>query len=104
MKSGRKISIAWYVVADYIMTICAWIGFYFIRKTLLKEPVVSEGRLLITHQVWLGVIFIPLCWLILFAIVGSYNSLYKKSRLFEFSITIGLYRYRIRGNFLCFYS
>ncbi|MGK2860781.1 MAG: sugar transferase [Chitinophagaceae bacterium] len=88
MKSGRKISIAWYVVADYIMTICAWICFYFIRKTLLKEPVVSEGRLLITHQVWLGITFIPLCWLILFAVVGSYNSLYKKSRLFEFSITM----------------
>ena len=88
MSSGKKISIAWYVVIDYIMTALAWAVFYFVRKTLLKEPITHDGQLQVTNQVWLGVVFIPVCWLILFALVGSYHSLYKKSRLFEFTITL----------------
>jgi len=88
MNSGKQISIAWYVVIDYIMTALAWAIFYFIRKTLLKEPIVDAGQLQVTHEVWLGIVFIPLCWLILFGLVGSYHSLYKKSRLFEFTITL----------------
>ena len=88
MNTGKQISIAWYVVIDYIMTALAWAIFYFIRKTLLKEPIVDGGQLQVTRQVWLGIVFIPVCWLILFALVGSYHSLYKKSRLFEFTITL----------------
>ena len=88
MNTGKQISIAWYVVIDYIMTALAWAIFYFIRKTLLKEPIVDAGQLQVTRQVWLSIVFIPVCWLILFALVGSYHSLYKKSRLFEFTITL----------------
>ena len=88
MNTGKQISIAWYVVMDYIMTALAWAIFYFIRKTLLKEPIVEAGQLQVTRQVLLGIVFIPVCWLILFALVGSYHSLYKKSRLFEFTITL----------------
>lgn len=88
MNTGKKISIAWYVAIDYIMTVLAWAIFFFIRKTLLKEPIVEAGQLQVTRQVWLGIVFIPVCWLILFALVGSYHSLYKKSRLFEFTITL----------------
>lgn len=88
MNTGKQIAIAWYVAIDYIMTVLAWAIFFFIRKTLLKEPIVDAGQLQVTRQVWLGIVFIPVCWLILFALVGSYHSLYKKSRLFEFAITL----------------
>lgn len=88
MNTGKQISIAWYAAIDYIMTVLAWAIFYFTRKTLLKEPIVDAGQLQVTRQVWLGIVFIPVCWLILFALVGSYHSLYKKSRLFEFTITL----------------
>jgi exopolysaccharide biosynthesis polyprenyl glycosylphosphotransferase len=88
MYTGKQISIAWYVAIDYIMTVFAWAIFSFIRKTLLEEPFVDAGQLQVTRQVWLGIVFIPVCWLILFALAGSYHSLYKKSRLFEFTITL----------------
>ncbi|MFN2439060.1 MAG: sugar transferase, partial [Chitinophagaceae bacterium] len=39
------------------------------------------------HKFWLGIFLIPLGWLILFTLVGSYNSIYKKSRLTEFTTT-----------------
>lgn len=88
MSSGKQISIAWYVVIDYIMAVLAWAIFYLIRKALIKEPVPDAGQLLTDDRFWLGVAFIPLGWLVLFALVGSYHSLYKKSRLFEFTITL----------------
>src|SRR5687767_2214309 len=88
MSSGKQISIAWYTVIDYIMTVLAWTIFYLIRKALIKEPIPDAGQLLTDERFLLGVVFIPLGWLILFALVGSYHSLYKKSRLFEFTITL----------------
>ncbi|MGZ8524186.1 MAG: sugar transferase [Chitinophagaceae bacterium] len=88
MRSGKQISIAWYAVADYIMAVLAWIIFYFIRKSLIKEPITDPSQFLTDDRFWLGVVFIPLGWLFLFALVGSYHSLYKKSRLFEFTVTL----------------
>lgn len=88
MSSGKQISIIWYVLIDYIMSVLAWAAFYVIRKELIKEPIKTVHQLWEDDIFWLGVLFVPLGWLILFALVGSYHSLYKKSRLFEFTITL----------------
>lgn len=87
MKSGKQISIAWYVFMDYCMAAIAWAIFYFVRKSILKENIADAGILQVNHIFWFGVLFIPAGWLALFTLVGSYHSLYKKSRLFEFIIT-----------------
>lgn len=87
MSSGKQIHVAWYAVMDYIMAALAWASFYFIRKAILKETIASAGELQINYVFWLGVIFIPAGWLILYALAGAYHALYKKSRLVEFTIT-----------------
>jgi exopolysaccharide biosynthesis polyprenyl glycosylphosphotransferase len=87
MSKGKQIPIALYVAMDYMTAALAWAVFYFVRKALLKETIANAGELQVNYVFWLGVIFIPAGWLILYALVGSYHSLYKKSRLFEFSIT-----------------
>lgn len=88
MNRDKKISIAWYAVADYVMAVLAWAVFYVIRKSLIKEPITDVKQLLYDDKFWQGIVFVPLGWLMLFALVGSYHSLYKKSRLFEFTITL----------------
>ncbi len=72
---------------DFIMASLAWGLFYYFRKWLLKQYASSESGLHINDKFWVGIIFIPLGWLMLYAIVGAYHSLYKKSRLFEFTTT-----------------
>jgi polysaccharide biosynthesis protein PslA len=84
---GKQISIAWYAVIDFITAALAWACFFFIRKWLLHQTITSNGQLQINSKFWLGIVFIPLSWLILYALVGAYHSLYKKSRLFEFTGT-----------------
>src|SRR5436190_6853701 len=87
MRSSKQISIAWYAVLDFITAALAWGCFFFIRKALLHEVISDSGELQVSSRFWLGIISIPVCWLILYAMVGAYHSLYKKSRLFEFTAT-----------------
>lgn len=89
MSSGKQISIGWYVLTDYIAAVLAWAIFYFIRKSLLGLDIVDEtGQLTTDRHFWLGIIIIPPGWVLLFALVGSYHDLYKKSRLSEFTLTM----------------
>ncbi|MBL0130250.1 MAG: sugar transferase [Chitinophagaceae bacterium] len=87
MRSGKQISISWYAVVDFITASLAWTCFFLIRKWLLHQQVIENGKLQVDTKFWLGIIFIPLGWLILYSLVGSYRHLYKKSRLFEFTAT-----------------
>lgn len=87
MKTGNKISIAWYAVTDFITAMLAWICFFFVRKWLLHQTISEGGQLQIDHRFWLGIILIPVAWLSFYTLVGAYKHLYKKSRLFEFTIT-----------------
>lgn len=87
MKGEKKIFIASYTLVDFITASLAWGLFFFIRRGILNQPVTDGGRLQTDSKFWLGIIFIPAGWLILYTIVGAYHSLYKKSRLYEFTST-----------------
>jgi polysaccharide biosynthesis protein PslA len=83
-KADRQIPIQWYALMDFITAMIAWVLFFYIRKYLLKEPAdfIEEGP-----KLWWSVLYAPLAWLVLYALTGSYHSLYKKSRLSEFTNT-----------------
>jgi len=75
----------WYAIMDFFTAAIAWTCFYFIRQTILKVPlgIRSESSVLF----WLSIFLIPSGWIILYSVTGSYKSLYKKSRLSEFTNT-----------------
>ena len=81
MPRTTKILPSWYAVMDYLMALVAWVIFYFVRKEL------SDQGFFLDYKFWLALVFIPLGWLVLYALVGSYHSVYKKSRLAETSKT-----------------
>lgn len=85
MTSRKIISPFWYALSDYVMAALAWAIFYFVRKGLLHQAIdLSNG---FYYKLWLGILLIPFGWLALFILVGSYHSVYKKSRLGEFTTT-----------------
>lgn len=88
MRNSRQISIAWYVIMDYVMAAIAWAVFFFTRKMILNQTIANAGELQVNYVFWLGIVIIPAGWVSLYALVGSYHSLYKKSRLFEFTLTV----------------
>ena len=77
MALKKYIHPAWYALTDYVTAAIGWGLFFFIRKKILGEPYEAD------YKLWLGIIFIPFGWLILYALIGSYHSIYKKSRLTE---------------------
>jgi exopolysaccharide biosynthesis polyprenyl glycosylphosphotransferase len=87
MKPSKQIPVALYAVIDLITASLAWAAFYFIRRWLLKETITDGTRIILVNKFWLGILFIPLAWLAFYTLVGTYRRLYKKSRLFEFTIT-----------------
>ena len=87
MKSANKIPAAAYALVDLFTNALAWALFFFVRQWILRETGADNGELVVNNRFWLGLIFIPLGWLTLYTLVGSYRHLYKKSRLFELTIT-----------------
>jgi polysaccharide biosynthesis protein PslA len=77
------IPVFWYILSDYIAAMISACIFHFSRRILLSEPIYIDGHLLLTQRFWLGTSVIPVCWIILYTLVGSYHSLYQKSRLTE---------------------
>ncbi len=87
MNEPKKIHSNWYVGSDYIAAVLAWIILYFTRRYLLEEAITVQQRLYLNDRFWWGISLLPLCWLIFHTLLGSYKSLYQKSRLNEFSLT-----------------
>src|ERR1700712_4103558 len=87
MATGRKIHIGWYVFSDLLAALLSWIVLYVTRRWLLHETLIRDGRPFLNQRFWLGVSLVPAVWICLYALVGNYRSLYKKSRLAEFSLT-----------------
>ncbi len=84
MQSGKKIAIGWYAAIDYVMAAAAWLLFYFFRARMLEDA----GAYPIGTRSWLFILFIvPVGWLMLYTLAGTYHALYKKSRLEEFTLS-----------------
>lgn len=83
----RKIHISWYITGDYIAATITWILLYVVRKILLEESFYINGQPDLNQHFLLGLILVPIGWIMFYFLTGSYNSLYKKSRLNEIAVT-----------------
>ncbi|MGB1205595.1 MAG: sugar transferase [Chitinophagales bacterium] len=80
MFQGQKISIFVSLFLDYLAAFIAWILFFTYRK------VVIENNYFVWEQYndpnfFLGILLIPLFWLLLHFISGYYTDVYRKSRI-----------------------
>lgn len=97
----HTIPVFWYILSDYIAALLSAIIFHFSRRILLSEPVLVGGHLLLTQRFWLGTSVIPVCWIILYTLAGSYGMLYQKSRLNE---TTNTFIYCLLGCTIIFFA
>jgi len=88
MANSKRIHNSWYVISDYLAAILAWIVLYFTRRYLLEEAITIERRIYLNDRFWWGISLIPIAWLIFYTLIGSYRSLYAKSRLSELTLTV----------------
>lgn len=86
---NRKLQVARYVIADFISALLAW-GAFFVYRKYAADPNVFEYPEVIYQDSNLlyGLIFIPLFWLCLYVMMGTYRRIYRKSRLRELGQTL----------------
>ncbi|MBS4060246.1 MAG: sugar transferase [Bacteroidetes bacterium] len=83
-----KLQVTKYILFDWIAALFAWSLFYIFRKQS-EDPFFYENFEIVFSDpnFWYGIILIPLGWLLLYAIVGTYRKIYRKARLRELGQT-----------------
>lgn len=81
MNKNRQIAIGWYAAGDYLMAALSWWLVSLLREDWLNKDVQLAYPLA-------TFLFVPAAWLIVYALAGTYQSLYKKSRIAEFFVTL----------------
>ena len=76
-------------MADILTAAIAWSLFYAFRKIYIEPLKFGKQALLhIDANFYKGLFFIPLFWLSIYYLTGTYRNIYRKSRLNEFSQTL----------------
>ncbi len=89
MRKHRQLHISLYILSDIVSSIIVWTCITFQRNYLLYEEPISTQSLFKPGSFFpVTILLVPFFWLIIFSVIGSYNqSIYKKSRLSELTVT-----------------
>ncbi|MDB4088048.1 sugar transferase [Flavobacteriales bacterium] len=80
----KKSSIKYiFLIFDYLSALISWSVFFYFRKTQI-ENIPFE----FTERFYLGLIIIPILWVIGYWLFGSYDNVYRKHRMQVFSKTL----------------
>lgn len=81
MRTGhRKRGVVFFAIIDFAAAALAWTLFFVYRKLQISNETFSWD-LLADQNFFLGIIIIPVCWLLLYAIFDSYDDIYRISRM-----------------------
>jgi exopolysaccharide biosynthesis polyprenyl glycosylphosphotransferase len=86
--NDRKQAIT-YILADYLTAMMTWLIFFCFRKWAVDPHVLSHPEAIFSdHNLYLGIAVIPVFWLALYVIIGTYRQIFRKSRLKELGQTV----------------
>ncbi|MFT6211046.1 MAG: exopolysaccharide biosynthesis polyprenyl glycosylphosphotransferase [Bacteroidia bacterium] len=85
---NRKLQASKYIIFDLISAASAWSTFFFYRKTYVESQKFGYKVMVhINEQFLWGLLLIPFFWMLIYALLGTYSNVYRKSRLKELSQT-----------------
>lgn len=87
MPEAKPIHQAWYALSDFLAAALVWFLFFLVRNQLLGFPGLYDDHFFINNAIREGLLLLPIAWVLFYFMIGSYGSLYKKSRLQEFTTT-----------------
>lgn len=86
---NKRLQVIKYVVADFLTAFIAWTLFFIYRKYAVDHQVfLNLNDILLDKKLYYGVTIIPIFWLILYTLMGTYRKIFRKARLREFAQTI----------------
>lgn len=91
LSAFRRRAIGLLIIFDYLTASLAWIVFWFYRQHFLHSIIPQyfpSDRNFLLRDYLLAYLIIPICWLFLYYLSGTYFDLYRKSRLIEIIRTL----------------
>jgi exopolysaccharide biosynthesis polyprenyl glycosylphosphotransferase len=86
---NKKTQVFKYVILDFLAAAIAWSLFFIYRKFVVDPNIFQHLNLVFEdNNFYLGITLIPLFWLVLYILVGTYRKIYRKSRLKELGQTL----------------
>jgi exopolysaccharide biosynthesis polyprenyl glycosylphosphotransferase len=77
-----------FIAADWLAATLAWGGFYVYRKLVIETTKFGHDVLSFDKKFWFGVAVIPVLWVLIYAMIGYYKNVFRKSRLQEVGQTL----------------
>ena len=86
---NKKLQILKYISLDIVAAAIVWTLFFVYRKTYV-EPIKFGYDVPVSFDAnfYYALLFIPIYWVFIYFIIGTYNNIYHKSRLREFGQTL----------------
>ena len=84
----RKRIIGWYVLSDYLASVVTWYSVFLFRKCFIEGNPVRFSIPFQDNKFFIGILVVPIIWLLFHYATGTYTDLYKKSRLQELGKTL----------------
>ena len=89
LKSRNRRTALRYIFFDILSAMLAWALLFIFRKVGLEDLRLSDiGQIFADNNFWRGIVIVPLGWLALYALQGTYKNVLRKSRLKEFQQTL----------------
>src|ERR1700750_1459825 len=81
----RRIRTIYYILGDFSAAALAWTIFNYYRKTHVDSMRTGEiPGAIFDKQYFISVTVLPLIWVLVYYLSGSYNNVLRKSRINEF--------------------
>ena len=77
-----------FILADWLAAFLAWGMFFIYRKQFIEFHEFNFKMIFDDKKLFWGIIVIPICWVAAYALVGTYQNVYRKSRLKELGQTL----------------
>jgi exopolysaccharide biosynthesis polyprenyl glycosylphosphotransferase len=85
---NKNLQVFKYVLFDALAAILAWVLFFIYRKYTVHISVLETPQVVFQdHNLYVGLSIITTFWLLLYFVTGTYQQIYRKSRLKELSQT-----------------
>jgi len=79
---NRTLQTTKYILLDLISSSIVWFIFFSYRKRFVESQLdIFNFPLFLTFKFYLGIILVPLFWIMLYALFGHYKNIYRRSRL-----------------------
>lgn len=98
---NKRIQTIKFILADWIAAVLAWGIFFTYRKAYIEGQPVPFSEIWDDKKFSHGILLIPVFWLAFYALIGTYQNVFRKSRLKELGQTLYI---SIIGVLIIFFS